>query len=216
LNPSEGPAFEPLISRRARGPLPSQGRIPFGVSPFLVPVARERKGEEEKDTKLNDVAHLFRRGHCGGSEASPASPVKGVACPAAELMRRDEWFAGQPLCMREPFEERAFRLRVLNSATGSGEVLNGSCPGLYIFGRGTGGGFFFTLLLASRFGFRNLREIARERKLRTLSAPQPPPPLGDGRPGNRRSAARPVALLHRHGGRPGGPCCRWLASSPLR
>jgi hypothetical protein len=46
----------------------------------------------------------------GGGEASPASPAKGVACPAAELMRRDEWFAGQPL--REPFEERAFRLRV--------------------------------------------------------------------------------------------------------
>jgi hypothetical protein len=50
-------------------------------------------------------------------------------------MRRDEWFAGQPLCVHEPFEERAFRLRVLNFATGSGEVLNGS-----------------------RLGFRNLRE----------------------------------------------------------
>jgi len=24
-------------------------------------------------------------------------------------MRRDEWFAGQPLCVREPFEERASR-----------------------------------------------------------------------------------------------------------
>jgi hypothetical protein len=35
---------------------------------------------------------------------SPASPAKGVACPATELMRRDEWFAGQPLC--EPFERR--------------------------------------------------------------------------------------------------------------
>jgi hypothetical protein len=69
---------------------------------------------------------------------SPASPAKGVACPATELMRRDEWFAGQPL--REPFEERAFRLRVLDFAVGSGEVLNGSCPGLYIFGRGTDGG----------------------------------------------------------------------------
>jgi hypothetical protein len=32
----------------------------------------------------------------------PASPAKGVACPAAELMRRDGWFAGRPL--REPFE----------------------------------------------------------------------------------------------------------------
>jgi hypothetical protein len=55
-------------------------------------------------------------------------------------MRRDEWFTGQPLCVREPFEERAFRLRVLNSTAGSGEVLNGSRPGLYIFGRWAGGG----------------------------------------------------------------------------
>jgi hypothetical protein len=37
---------------------------------------------------------------------SPASPAKGVACRAAELMRRDEWFAGQPLCMHEPFKEQ--------------------------------------------------------------------------------------------------------------
>jgi hypothetical protein len=33
---------------------------------------------------------------------SLALPAKGVACPAAELMRLDGWFAGQPL--REPFE----------------------------------------------------------------------------------------------------------------
>jgi hypothetical protein len=35
---------------------------------------------------------------------SPASPVKGVACPAAKLMRRDGWFTGRSL--REPFEGR--------------------------------------------------------------------------------------------------------------
>jgi hypothetical protein len=38
----EGATFEPLISRRARGPFPSLGRILFGISPFPVPVARER------------------------------------------------------------------------------------------------------------------------------------------------------------------------------
>jgi hypothetical protein len=27
---------------------------------------------------------------------TPASPAKGVACPVAELMRRDGWFVGQP------------------------------------------------------------------------------------------------------------------------
>jgi hypothetical protein len=42
-NPSEGPAFEPLISRRARGSLPSPRRILSTTSPFLVPVARERE-----------------------------------------------------------------------------------------------------------------------------------------------------------------------------
>jgi hypothetical protein len=38
---------------------------------------------------------------------SPASPAKGAACPAVELMRQDEWLAGLPLCVREPFEEWA-------------------------------------------------------------------------------------------------------------
>jgi hypothetical protein len=42
----------------------------------------------------------------------PASPAKGVACPAEELMRWDRRFAGRPLRVRESFEERAFRLRV--------------------------------------------------------------------------------------------------------
>jgi hypothetical protein len=55
-------------------------------------------------------------------------------------MRRDEWFAGRPLCVREPFEERTSRFEFLNLTAGSGEVLNGSRLGLYIFGRGTGDG----------------------------------------------------------------------------
>jgi hypothetical protein len=37
---------------------------------------------------------------------SPASPAKGAACPAAEFMRRDEWFVGRSLCVHEPFEEQ--------------------------------------------------------------------------------------------------------------
>ena len=50
----------------------------------------------------NDVAHLFRSGRYGEGEASPASPAKGAACPAAELMRQGEWLAGRPLRVREP------------------------------------------------------------------------------------------------------------------
>jgi hypothetical protein len=54
----EGTTFEPLISRRARGPFPSPRRILFALSSFPVPMARERE-EKEKDINLNKVAHLF-------------------------------------------------------------------------------------------------------------------------------------------------------------
>jgi hypothetical protein len=37
---------------------PSWGRIPFKISPFSVPVSRERE-ETEKDMNLKIVAHLF-------------------------------------------------------------------------------------------------------------------------------------------------------------
>jgi hypothetical protein len=43
---------------------------------------------------------------------TPASPAKGIARPAEELMRRDGRFVGRLLRVRELFEERAFRLRV--------------------------------------------------------------------------------------------------------
>jgi hypothetical protein len=95
VEPFGGPAFEPLISKEARSLVPSRGRILFGVSPFSVPIARDReKGEKEKDTKSNDAAYLFWRGYYGEGEASPASPARSAACPAAELMRRGEWLAG--------------------------------------------------------------------------------------------------------------------------
>jgi hypothetical protein len=55
-------------------------------------------------------------------------------------MRRGEWFAGRPLHVREPFEERLFRFGFLNPAAGPGETLNGSHLGLYIFGGGSGDG----------------------------------------------------------------------------
>jgi hypothetical protein len=51
LNPSEGPAFEPLISREARSLVPSWGRILFGVSPFPGPCC---KREEEKRKRIRN------------------------------------------------------------------------------------------------------------------------------------------------------------------
>jgi hypothetical protein len=84
LNPSEGLAFEPLISREARSLFPSRRRILFGVSPFPGPCRKREKEEKEKDMESNDVAYLFRRGHYGEGEASLASPARGAACPAAK------------------------------------------------------------------------------------------------------------------------------------
>jgi hypothetical protein len=59
LNPSEGPAFEPLISRGGSGPASFAEKDPFRGIPFPGPYCKREKEEEEKDTKLNDVAHLF-------------------------------------------------------------------------------------------------------------------------------------------------------------
>jgi hypothetical protein len=106
VEPLRGAAFEPLISREARSLVPSRRRILFGVSPFPGPCRKREKEEKEKDTKSNDVAYLFWRGHYGEGEAPLASPARGAAFPAAELMRRGVWFAGRPLHVREPFEER--------------------------------------------------------------------------------------------------------------
>jgi hypothetical protein len=61
-------------------------------------------------------------------------------------MRRGERFAGQPLRVREPFEERPFRFEFLNPAAVLDETLNGSRLGLYILGGGSGDG---SLLLFS-------------------------------------------------------------------
>jgi hypothetical protein len=106
LNPSEGPAFEPLIIRGARGPLPSRRRIPFGVSPFPVPVARERKRKWKRIRNQMTWHTFFDAVIMAEVKPRSLSPAKGAACPATELMRQDEWFARQPLCVRESFEER--------------------------------------------------------------------------------------------------------------
>jgi hypothetical protein len=54
----QGTTFEPLISRRARDPLPSLRRILSKYPPFLDPCGK-RERERKKDINLNNVAHLF-------------------------------------------------------------------------------------------------------------------------------------------------------------
>jgi hypothetical protein len=58
-NPSEGPTFEPLISRRARGPVSFAENYPFRNIPFPGPCSKREKEEEGKDMNLNGAAHLF-------------------------------------------------------------------------------------------------------------------------------------------------------------
>jgi hypothetical protein len=123
------------------------GKDPFRDIPLSRSLLQEReRGKKEKDTKSNDAAYLFCRGHYGEGEASFASPARGAACPAAELMLRGEWFAGRPLRVREPFGERLFRFVFLNPASGPGGTLNRSRLGLYILGRGSGDGSLLRFL----------------------------------------------------------------------
>jgi hypothetical protein len=55
----QGVTFEPLISRRARGPLPSLRRILLKYPPFLDPCGKREREKRKKDINLNNVAHLF-------------------------------------------------------------------------------------------------------------------------------------------------------------
>jgi hypothetical protein len=164
LNPFAGPAFEPLISREARSLVPSRRRILFGVSPFPGPCCkREKEEKKEKDLKSNDVAYLFRRGHHGEGEAPLASPARGAAFPAAELMRQGVRFVGRPLRVREPFEEQPFCLGFFESRGGSGRNVErvSSWP---LYTRRRVRRRFFASLLASPLGFCNPRGLAREKE----------------------------------------------------
>ena len=89
----------------------------------------------------------------------------GAAFPAAELMRRGVRFAGRPLRAREPRAVRgtAVLLRVFESRSRSGRsVETVSLWSLYT--RGRVWRWFFALLLASLLGFRDLRDLAREKE----------------------------------------------------
>jgi hypothetical protein len=72
-------------------------------------------------------------------------------------MRQDGWFAGQPLRMREPFRRTGVSPLSFEFCGGFGRSVERVLLGpLYIQKRDRW--WFFTLLLASCFGFRNPRE----------------------------------------------------------
>jgi hypothetical protein len=90
----------------------------------------------------------------------PASPARGVACPARELMRRDGRFAGHLLRVRESFEGWkncfAFEFEIHE---GFGRSFGWTLPE-HLYTRKRGQRWFFTLsfALAFCFCFRNQRE----------------------------------------------------------
>jgi hypothetical protein len=91
---------------------------------------------------------------------APASPTRGAACPARELMRRDGRFAGHLLPVRESFKERkkrfAFEFEIYE---GFGRSLGWISPGpLYTRKRGQRWFFSMSFALVFCFCFRNLRE----------------------------------------------------------
>jgi hypothetical protein len=56
----QGATFEPLISRRARGPFLLLRKGSFEMSPFPIPAQREKEREKEERRYFeNSVAHLF-------------------------------------------------------------------------------------------------------------------------------------------------------------
>jgi hypothetical protein len=79
------------------------------------------------------VAYLFWRGYYGEGEASPASPARSAACPAAELMRRGEWSVGRSLRVREPFEERSFHFAFFESCVRSGRSAGNGLALVFIY-----------------------------------------------------------------------------------
>jgi hypothetical protein len=90
----------------------------------------------------------------------PASPARGVACPAKKLMRQDGRFAGRLLRVRESFEEQKSRFTFeFEFRDGFGQSFGWISPGP-LYTRKRGRWWFFTLpfALAFCFCFRNLRE----------------------------------------------------------
>jgi hypothetical protein len=163
LNPSEGPAFEPLISREAWSLVPSRGRILFGVSPFPGPCCKREKEEKEKDTKSNDMAYLFLTRSLWRRRSVARFP-----CQRRRLSRRGVNATGRAargaaVARARAVQGTAVSLRVFESRGRSGRNVERVSP-WSLYTRGRVWRWFFAPLLASLLGFRNLRDLAREKE----------------------------------------------------
>jgi hypothetical protein len=150
-----GATFEPLISRRARGPFPSLRRTP-SKCPVSRSLRRERKRKRKERRYFKTVWHTFfeavimmeakrrpsvrqwRRVTCQGVNATGRA-TRGVSVARARVVRG---------------MEKTILPSSLKFMKGSGEVLGGFRSGLYIPGRGAGSGSLpFHLRLSSAFAF---------------------------------------------------------------
>jgi hypothetical protein len=162
LNPSEGPAFEPLISREAWSLFPSRRRILFGVSPFPVPVVRERKRKRKRIRNQMTWRTILTR------SLWRRRSVARFPCQRRRLSRRGVNATGRAIRGAVVARARAVRgttvsLWVFESRGGFGRNVEWVSPwSLYI--RGRVWRRFFAPLLASSLGFCNLRGLAGEKE----------------------------------------------------
>jgi hypothetical protein len=59
VEPFRGASLRTFDQSEGSGPASFAEKDPFWSIPFPGPCSKREKGEEEKDMKLNDVAHLF-------------------------------------------------------------------------------------------------------------------------------------------------------------
>jgi hypothetical protein len=164
LNPFEGPAFEPLISREARSLVPSRGRILFGVSPFPGPCCKREEEEKRKRIRNRTTWRTFFLTRSLWRRRS----VARFSCRRRCLSRRGVNATGRVVRGAAVARARAVRgtavsFRVFESRGRSGRNVEPISP-WSLYTRGRVWRWFSALLPASLLGFRNPRDLAREKE----------------------------------------------------
>jgi hypothetical protein len=164
LNPSEGPAFKPLISREARSLVPSRRRILFGVSPFPGPCCKGEKEEKRKRIRNRMMWRTFFLTRSLWRRRSVArSPCERRCLSRRGVNATGRAVRGAAVARARAVRGTAVSLRVFESRGRSGRNVERVSP-WSLYTRGRVWRWFFAPLLASLLGFRNLRDLAREKK----------------------------------------------------